>query len=96
MMMLVTYDVDTSDAAGAKRLRKVAKTCERYGVRVQNSVFEVLVTPAQLVSLKAELEGVICTEKDSVRLYRMGKNYLNRVDTMGKHPRVEAGKELMF
>ena len=96
MMILVTYDVDTSDAAGAKRLRRVAKTCERYGVRVQNSVFEVLVTPAQLVTLKSELEGVICAEKDSVRLYRLGKNYLNRVDTIGKSPLVEAGKELMF
>ena len=96
MMILVTYDVETSDTAGAKRLRKVAKICERYGVRVQNSVFEVLVTPAQLVTLKSELEAVISLEKDSVRLYRMGKNYLNRVDTMGKHPIVEAGKELIF
>lgn len=96
MMMLVTYDVDTSDATGAKRLRRVAKVCERYGIRVQNSVFEILVTPAQLVTFKSELEGVISAEKDSVRLYRLGKNYLNRVDTMGKSPLVQAGKELMF
>ena len=55
MMLVVTYDVDTSDAAGQKRLRKVAKICERHGMRVQNSVFEVLVDAAQLVVLKQEL-----------------------------------------
>lgn len=96
MMLLVTYDVDTTDAAGQKRLRKVAKICERYGVRVQNSVFEVLVDPAQLVVLKSELDRVISQEKDSVRLYRMGKNFRQRVETMGKRPLVEAGSELMF
>ena len=56
MMLVVAYDVDTTDKAGAKRLRKVAQLCERYGSRVQNSVFEVLVEPAQLVALKAGLE----------------------------------------
>ncbi len=96
MMMVITYDVDTTDAAGAKRLRKVAKICERYGVRVQNSVFEVLVDPAQLTTLKAELEKAMNAEKDSVRLYRLGKNFIHRVETMGKKPIVEAGGELMF
>lgn len=55
MMLVVTYDVDTSDSAGQKRLRKVAKICERHGMRVQSSVFEVLVDAAQLVVLKQEL-----------------------------------------
>ena len=55
MMLVVTYDVDTSDSAGQKRLRKVAKICERHGMRVQNSVFEVLVDASQLVVLKQEL-----------------------------------------
>ena len=53
MMVVLSYDVDTSDSAGAKRLRKVAKVCEAYGCRVQNSVFELLIEPAQLVALKA-------------------------------------------
>ena len=53
MLVLVTYDVNTSSAAGQKRLRKVAKLCERYGLRVQNSVFEVLVDAAQLAVLKS-------------------------------------------
>ena len=55
MMIVLSYDVDTTDAAGAKRLRKVAKICESRGCRVQNSVFELLVDPAQLVALKAQL-----------------------------------------
>ena len=77
MMLVVTYDVDTSDTAGQKRLRKVAKICERYGMRVQNSVFEVLVDAAQLVTLKSELEKVIDIAQDSVRFYRLG-NKSNR------------------
>lgn len=71
-MIVLSYDVDTTDAAGAKRLRKVAKICEAKGCRVQNSVFELLVDPAQLTTLKAQLEKVIDPEKDSVRFYRLG------------------------
>ena len=96
MMLVVTYDVDTSDTAGQKRLRKVAKICERYGMRVQNSVFEVLVDAAQLVTLKSELEKVLDIAQDSVRFYRLGNTYENRIETMGKRPLVEAGKALIF
>ena len=55
MFILITYDVNTSNTAGQKRLRKVAKICEKHGIRVQNSVFEVLVDAAQFVKLKAQL-----------------------------------------
>lgn len=96
MMLVVTYDVDTSDTAGQKRLRKVAKICERYGMCVQNSVFEVLVDAAQLVTLKSELEKVIDIAQDSVRFYRLGNTYESRIETMGKRPLVEAGKALIF
>ena len=96
MMLVVTYDVDTSDTAGQKRLRKVAKICERYGMRVQNSVFEVLVDAAQLVTLKSELEKVIDIAQDSVRFYRLGNTYENRIETMGKRLLVEAGIALIF
>ena len=96
MMLVVTYDVDTSDAAGQKRLRKVAKICERHGMRVQNSVFEVLVDAAQLVELKQELGKVIDMSQDSVRFYRLGNSYENRIETMGKRPLVEAGSPLIF
>ena len=77
MMLVVTYDVDTSDSAGQKRLRKVAKICERHGMRVQSSVFEVLVDAAQLVVLKQELGKAIDMEQDSVRFYRLGNSYEN-------------------
>lgn len=96
MMLVVTYDVDTSDTAGQKRLRKVAKICERHGMRIQNSVFEVLVNAAQLGALKSELEKVIDLAQDSVRFYRLGNTYENRIETMGKKPLVEAGKALIF
>ncbi len=96
MMLVVTYDVDTSDTAGQKRLRKVARICERHGMRVQNSVFEVLVDAAQLVVLKQELKKVINMEQDSVRFYRLGNSYENRIETMGRKPAVEAGSALIF
>jgi CRISPR-associated protein Cas2 len=96
MMLVVTYDVDTTTAAGAKRLRRVAKICERYGMRVQNSVFEVLVDSAQLVKLKADLASAMDVESDSVRFYRLGNSYQRKVETMGKTPLVQAGGELIF
>ena len=96
MMLVVTYDVDTSDVAGQKRLRKVAKICERHGMRVQNSVFEVVLDAAQLVVLKRELEKVIDMTQDSVRFYRLGNSYGNRIENMGKRPLVEAGGALIF
>ena len=96
MMLVVTYDVDTSDSAGQKRLRKVAKICERHGMRVQNSVFEVLVDAAQLVVLKQELGKAIDMEQDSVRFYRLDNSYENRIESMGRKPLVEAGSALIF
>ncbi len=96
MMLVVTYDVNTMEAAGAKRLRKVAKICEKYGVRVQNSVFEVLVDSAQLVVLKSLLSDVIDKENDSVRFYRLGNSYQHKIEVMGKEPLVQAGSALIF
>ena len=96
MMLVVTYDVDTSDTAGQKRLRKVAKICERYGMRVQNSVFEVVLDAAQLAVLKHELEKIIDMAQDSVRFYRLCNSYENRIETMGRRPLVEAGGALIF
>ena len=96
MLVLVTYDVNTSGAAGQKRLRKVAKLCERYGLRVQNSVFEVLVDAAQLAVLKSELSGVIDLDQDSVRFYRLGNNYQNRITAMGRSGPVQTGEPLLL
>ena len=96
MMLVVTYDVNTETPDGAKRLRAVAKLCERYGMRVQNSVFEVLVDGAQLVLLKKSLLQTIDIKQDSVRFYRLGNNYQNRIEKIGCTPTVEAGKELIL
>lgn len=83
-MVLITYDVNTTTKEGRTRLRKVAKVCVNYGQRVQNSVFECLVSPAQYVALKHELNSIIHEEKDSLRFYNLGKNWDNRVETDGK------------
>lgn len=96
MLVLVTYDVNTQQRQGQKRLRKVAKLCERYGIRVQNSVFEVLVDAAQLATLKAGLSSVIDHEQDSVRFYRLGNHYQPRIDTMGRTGPVQTGEPLLL
>jgi CRISPR-associated protein Cas2 len=83
MMVLVTYDVNTSDVGGAKRLRKVAKCCVDMGQRVQNSVFECLVTPAEFEMLKFRLNEIIDIEKDSIRYYFLGKNYQSKMEHIG-------------
>ena len=95
-MLVVTYDVNVSSPDGARRLRQVAKACERCGVRVQNSVFEVNVDAAHLAVLKAELGAIMDPEQDSIRFYRLGNSYANKIDVMGLHPSVEAGSPLMF
>jgi len=89
MMIVLSYDVSTTDAGGAGRLRHVAKICERYGIRVQCSVFELLIDPAQLVALKAELLDIINEKEDSVRIYRLGSNWKGRIEQLGKPQRIE-------
>lgn len=84
MYILVTYDVSTVDKAGQKRLNKVAKICKRYGHRVQNSVFECLLTTSDLVIFKEELKNIIDMENDSIRFYRFPKNFTNNIESMGK------------
>jgi len=83
MLVLVTYDVNTETATGQKRLRKVAKTCQNYGQRVQNSVFECIIDPARLKELQAALEKLINKEKDSIRYYYMGDEWRKRVEHVG-------------
>ena len=83
MMVLVTYDVSTMEAAGRRRLQRVARACESWGQRVQNSVFECLVDPAQWENLKAQLLERIDGEEDSLRFYYLGSNWRNRVEHHG-------------
>lgn len=83
MMTLVSYDVSTVDAAGRKRLRKVAKECFNYGQRVQNSVFEVDVDYGTFLKLKDRLMKIIDEEQDSLRFYYLGNNWKRRVEHIG-------------
>lgn len=86
MLVLVTYDVSTSSEGGAKRLRRVARACTDYGQRVQFSVFEIEVDPAQWALLKARLEGLIDVKIDSLRYYYLGANWTRRVEHVGAKP----------
>lgn len=83
MFILVSYDVATDNRKGQRRLRRVAKACQDYGQRVQYSVFECLVDPAQWTILKARLISEIDPEKDSLRFYYLGSNWQNRVEHIG-------------
>ncbi|MBT2217957.1 CRISPR-associated endonuclease Cas2 [Virgibacillus dakarensis] len=83
MLIVVTYDVSTSSSGGQKRLRKVAKLCQSYGQRVQNSVFECIVNSTQYTILKKELLALIDDNQDSIRLYRLGDNHQSKVEHFG-------------
>lgn len=84
MYILITYDVQTETLAGQRRLRKVARLCMNYGQRVQNSVFECVLTEVQLAELKHKLEITIDAVNDSIRIYYLNKNENRRVVTIGK------------
>lgn len=86
MLVLITYDVNTTTPAGQKRLRKVAKTCVNYGQRVQNSVFECSLDPAQLRDLKGILCEIIDEKKDSLRFYNLGKHADKHIEHIGAKP----------
>lgn len=96
MLMLITYDVNTETRWGKKRLRRVARTCLDFGQRVQNSVFECEVDPAQWAVLKASLIGEIDPEKDSLRFYRLGANGKARIEHIGAKPTLDLDGPLIF
>ncbi len=83
MLVLITYDVNTEDAAGRRRLRQIAKQCVNYGQRVQNSVFECMLDAAQCKLLQAKLLSIMDYEKDSLRFYYLGKRYENKIEHFG-------------
>ncbi len=83
MLVLITYDVNTEDADGRRRLRKIAKQCVNYGQRVQCSVFECLLDPAQCRSLQAKLCKIMDLKKDSLRFYYLGNRYENKIEHFG-------------
>ena len=83
MLVVITYDVNTEDAAGRKRLRRIAKECVNYGQRMQNSVFECLLDAAQCRMLQATLCSIMDPEKDSLRFYYLGKQYEKKIEHFG-------------
>lgn len=94
--MLITYDVSTATSAGRRRLRRVARACLDYGQRVQNSVFECEVEPAQWTALKARLIGEIDPATDSLRFYRLGAEGHRRVEHVGAKPTLDLEGPLVF
>jgi CRISPR-associated protein Cas2 len=96
MFVLVSYDVSTDDAEGRRRLRTISKTCKNYGQRVQFSVFECIVDPAQWAALRARLIDTMDSEKDSLRFYFLGSNWKRRVEHVGAKPSIDQEGPLVF
>ena len=96
MMVLITYDVSTASDGGKRRLRRVARACRDFGQRVQYSVFECQVDPAQWVKLKNRLEKEIDAEVDSLRFYFLGANWQGRIEHVGAKPALDLDGPLVF
>lgn len=96
MLMLITYDVSTTTPAGRRRLRRVARACLDYGQRVQNSVFECEVDPAQWVALRVRLIAEILPTEDSLRFYRLGAEGKRRIEHVGAKSITDLDGPLLF
>ncbi len=96
MLVLITYDVATQDAAGRSRLRKVAKECVNYGQRVQNSVFECILDASQLLIVRDRLVSLINEKEDSLRFYYLGNKYQTKVEHFGIKTSYDAEGTLMI
>lgn len=95
-MVLITYDVDFTEKSGAARLRKVAAVCSDYGVRVQNSAFEMIIDSVQLEEIKQKLIKIIDEECDSIRIYHLGNSWNNKITVIGKTPKIKQNDTLML
>lgn len=96
MFVLITYDVNITSTQGAKRLRNVARACLNHGKRVQNSVFECILTEAQFVKLRNQLGEIIDSKQDSIRFYNLGNNWKRKVETLGKDMGIDFTSELII
>ena len=83
MLVLITYDVNTQDASGVRRLNRIARLCGKYGQRVQNSVFECLLENSDYKLLQSELLKIADLEKDSLRFYNLGQRYSTKIEHFG-------------
>ena len=96
MLVLITYDVNTEDAAGRRRLRQIAKQCVNYGQRVQDSVFECLLDAAQCKQLQHKLLEIMDEQQDSLRFYYLGNRYQTRIEHFGAKAGYDPGGVLML
>jgi CRISPR-associated protein Cas2 len=96
MLVVVTYDVDTTDTGGRRRLRRIAKACQDYGQRVQFSVFECEVTPGDWVKIRARLLTEMDEARDSIRFYFLGADGKRRIEHAGNRKPVDLGGALIF
>ena len=96
MLVIVSYDVNTTTADGRKRLRQIAKLCESSGIRVQNSVFECYVDWSQWLTLRDNLEQICNPNSDSLRYYNLGNNYEHRIEHYGAKPTFDPEKDTLI
>lgn len=96
MMIIVSYDISVLDKNGAKRLRQVAKLCQNYGQRVQNSVFECIVDYQTFLMLKKNILQVVDLKKDSVRFYLLGNNFKGKIEHYGTKETIDLTSTLIF
>ncbi len=92
MDVLVTYDIADTDTGGASRLRRIAQVCEKYGQRVQFSVFECRLSKPRLARLIGEMEDIIDDNRDSVRVYRFSGGIEAATLRLGRHEEHALGK----
>lgn len=96
MFILITYDVETTTGQGRKRLRHVARECVNYGHRVQNSVFECVLTEAQFVVLRGKLNNIIDHTTDSIRFYFLGNNWERHIEAFGRNTTLDINSALII
>lgn len=95
MLMLVSYDVNTTNELGRRRLRRISKLCEDWGIRVQNSVFECTLDWSQWISLKGKLEAICDPTVDSLRYYNLGNNYREKVVHFGAKETIDPSTDVL-
>ena len=96
MFVLITYDVNVASLQGQRRLNKVAKICLDYGQRVQNSVFECVLTESDFLILKDKLIKTIDKDLDSIRFYRISGNWERKIDSIGRKTAIIVTQPLLI
>lgn len=96
MYILITYDVNIASENGNHRLRQISKICQNYGQRVQNSVFECIVTESQYLLLKNAIYNAMDKDNDNVRFYMLSSKWKKKIETLGKSSSIDYTDELII